>query len=117
MEKLIMYKDKFFFLRVVNFDKYDMEFGVYNLAGEYTGSTFYGIKEGSDPFSSEKEKEEFMEWIQRKSHEIEAEFKFMFEFFCPVEAANDSGFSAVEIMDTMQEKWKIPFEVMDAILP
>lgn len=117
MEKLIVYKDKFFFLQSVNFDKYDMEFNILDLGGKCIGSTIFGIKEGANPFSSEEEKEEFMEWIQDESHKIEAEFKFLFEFFQPVEAANNLNLSSTEIMSIMEKKWSIPTEIMDAILP
>ncbi len=115
MEKLVAYKDMFFFLRPINFDRHDMEFGIYDLGGEYIGSTFYGIREGANPFVSEEEKEEFMEWVQDESHKIEAEFKFLVEFNHPVEAADDLNIS--QIINIMEKKWSIPAEVMDAILP
>lgn len=117
MEKLIMYRDKFFFLQSVNFDRYDMEFNILDLGCKRVGSTIFGIKKESNPFSSEEEKEEFMEWIQDESHKIEAEFKFLFEFFQPVEAAYKLNLSAAEIKNIMDAKWRIPSEVMDAILP
>lgn len=117
MEKLVSYKEKLFILRPMNFDKHDMEFSIFDLAGNQIGSTFYGIKEGVKHFSSYDEKEEFMDWIQIESQKIEAEFKFLFEFNRPVESAYDLNHSAVEIMDLMQTKWSIPMEVMDAILP
>ncbi|KQY85258.1 hypothetical protein ASD24_28670 [Paenibacillus sp. Root52] len=117
MEKLVMYKDKFFFLQSINFDKYDMEFAIYNLANEQIGSTFFGFNEGANPFDNEVETDEFMEWVQDESHKIEAEFKFLFEFFHPVEAADELGFSAPELAIMMQEKWNISYEIMDAILP
>lgn len=117
MEKLVAYKDKFFFLRSVNFDKKDMEFEILGLGGEYIGSTFFGIKKEANPFATEEENEEFMDWIQIESHKIEAELKFSFEFNHPVEAADDLGFSAVEIMNIMETKWFIPVDIMDAVLP
>ncbi|MCM3000000.1 hypothetical protein M3647_21225 [Paenibacillus cellulositrophicus] len=117
MEKLIVYKDKFFFLQSVNFDKFDMEFNILDLGGKRIGSTIFGIKEEVNPFNSEEEKEEFMEWVQDESHKIEAEFKFLFEFFQPVEAANKLSLSTAEIKNIMDAKWRIPSEVMDAILP
>lgn len=94
-----------------------MEFAIYNLATEQIGSTFFGFNEGANPFDNEVETDEFMEWVQDESHKIEAEFKFLFEFFHPVEAADELGFSAPELATMMQEKWNISYEIMDAILP
>ncbi|WP_248928947.1 hypothetical protein [Paenibacillus hamazuiensis] len=117
MEKLIMYKNYFFFLRPVNLDMYDTEFEIYDLGGTNIGSTVWGIKNGTKLFSSETEKDDFMEWLQIEAHKIEAMLKFALEFNCPVENADQLDLSTDKIVQIMKTKWSIPPEIMDAVLP
>lgn len=116
MEKLVMYKDKFFFLQAVNFDKYDMEFEILNLSGERLGSTIYGFNGWEKFFESVEEKDDFMSWLDVEAHKEEATMKFAFEFNLPIEKANQLDLSTVEIMDIMESKWSIPVEIMDSVL-
>ncbi|WP_340392849.1 hypothetical protein [Paenibacillus sp. FSL E2-0190] len=117
MTRLISYKKEYFFLTPVNFDKFDMEFSIYSLGGERIGSTIFGIQKTANPFPSEAEADEFMEWLQVEAHKIEAELKFVREFNRTIEQADDLNLSTVEIMDIMESKWSIPVEVMDPPYP
>ncbi|MFP3391786.1 hypothetical protein [Brevibacillus sp. SIMBA_040] len=115
MTNIVQFKDRNFFLEPTKLDKHDMNFEIYSQFGELIGTTIYGIQK-DDLFSSEKEQDDFMNFLDIEAHKIEAGLKFAHEFGIPVEQANTLNLSSVKIIDIMGSKWSIPVEIMDEVL-
>jgi hypothetical protein len=95
--------------------KHDMNFGIY-LDGELIGTTMFGVPEWDRYFETSEEKNEFLSLLDAEAQKEEAALKFKRQFGVSIEDAGKLNFTAIEIIDLMEEKWNVPVEVMDEVL-
>lgn len=110
---MICLLNKYFFLVPKNFDKSNMDFSIFDELGAYIGSIEGGIKLSD---ISENEKDYIESNLEDISSKIEASLKFQRQFGIPVERARELNLDAEEIIDIMEENWRMSVAVMDEVL-
>ncbi|OLN33840.1 hypothetical protein [Desulfosporosinus metallidurans] len=111
---MIKHMNKYYFVKPVDFRRHDTEFEVFNSQGLLMGTTVRGISPLF--FQTEKERENFEEFILDETMDIQAQVKFLEEYGVYIEEVQSLNLELDTICENMDLKWNIPQGQMQRIL-